>query len=945
MSLFLDVSKYILRKAFDIREGEILRTFLMQAYIFLVISSLLILKPTVTSLFLSNFGVDQLPYAFLLVAISAAAVSSIYSRILKSISLDKIIIRTILLSSFSLFSFWLLLKLDLFQSWILYLFYVWVAIYAILVASQFWILANILFNAREAKRLFGFIGAGAIAGGIFGGYLTSIFAGIIGSENLLLICIFFISFCIPITKYLWKKNVHYTLTKFQKTKRVKNFAESPINLIRRSKHLIFLASIVGVSVVVAKLVDYQFSAIASEKITDENELTAFFGFWFSNLSIVSLLIQLFLTRRVVGIFGVGTSLFFLPVGILAGSLAVFIAPAIWSVVFLKISDGSLKQSINKSAVELLALPIPTEIKNQTKSFIDIFVDSFATGVGGILLIIFAGALNLSVQFISFITIALLIFWIYLAFRVRREYIRSFRSKVEEIDDEEFALPDLSNESVIGSLIKVLEEGSDTQIIQTLKMLIEIQDDRFLPAFEKLLDNDSAELKKELLKNLYFYRSKTFIPQIENLIEHDDQELRVEAFDYLFEHVIDDNVTYINKYLRNDNYKISDAALLGAAQETRDNPDLRIILQLDEVIDDKLEDSKRSDDAARLINTKIICAKAIGISTLKARYDLLKEFLNDENSEVRKAAVFGCGRTLDPQFIPILINLMKEKEFLPFIKEALGFYGSGITDLLDEYIYKENIDSKIKRNIPAIFENLPHQKAVDKLYIYLESDDFVIRSEALKSLNHIRKKYPHLKFERKGLEKKILNEAKLYFDTLAVLYSQINAESNNGARNSTAEKHWSNARKSLIELLEKQLDGALERIFRLLGLKYPPDDMLDTFKGIRSSQPDMRINSIEYLDNLLGPNLKRVIIPIAETASMDLLSDDAISELQLKIPSDIECFEMILHGSDLKLINATLNLITESADKKYSKLVDSIVEHPNEKIKTMAQLAKAAINKS
>jgi hypothetical protein len=44
------------------------------------------------------------------------------------------------------------------------------------------------FDAREAKRLFGFIGPGAIAGSIFGGYLTSLLAPYIGSENLLFVC-------------------------------------------------------------------------------------------------------------------------------------------------------------------------------------------------------------------------------------------------------------------------------------------------------------------------------------------------------------------------------------------------------------------------------------------------------------------------------------------------------------------------------------------------------------------------------------------------------------------------------------------------------------------------------------------------------------------------------------------------------------------------------------
>ena len=79
-----------LKKAFDIREGEINRAILMMVYIFLIISTLLIVKPAVNSLFLSKFGVAQLPYAFLLVSLFAAVIITIYSRLLKTISLTNL---------------------------------------------------------------------------------------------------------------------------------------------------------------------------------------------------------------------------------------------------------------------------------------------------------------------------------------------------------------------------------------------------------------------------------------------------------------------------------------------------------------------------------------------------------------------------------------------------------------------------------------------------------------------------------------------------------------------------------------------------------------------------------------------------------------------------------------------------------------------------------------
>jgi len=231
------IKKYVrqlLRKMFDIREGEYRKAVLMQLNIFLIISTLLIVKPAVNGLFLARFGAENLPNAFVLVAIVAGLVSLFYSKILSRIPLNIIMVRTLIWSVIVLIVFGVLLRFDFLVGWVLYLFYIWVAIFAVLSASQFWVLANIVFNSREAKRLFGFIGAGAIAGGIFGGYLTSIIAELIHSENLLFIAALLLFFCIPLTRTVWKNDVVSTQSKFQQKKGIKGFDSNPLALIRKS---------------------------------------------------------------------------------------------------------------------------------------------------------------------------------------------------------------------------------------------------------------------------------------------------------------------------------------------------------------------------------------------------------------------------------------------------------------------------------------------------------------------------------------------------------------------------------------------------------------------------------------------------------------------------------------------------------------------------------------
>ncbi|MEZ4982420.1 MAG: hypothetical protein R2769_12725 [Saprospiraceae bacterium] len=503
------------------------KAVLMQSIIFLLIATLLIVKPTVNSLFISKFGVQSLQrllysYNF------AAVISTFYSRVLLKQSLLKIFLGIQIFSIISLVVFGVLLQLNFLEGWILYLFYVWMAIFGILSASQFWILANIVFNAREAKRLFGFIGSGAIAGGIFGGYLTSVLAELIGSENLLFVAALLLSICIPLTRKTWKKYVLLNQTKYQQKKRLTGFSKHPFQIIRQSKHLSLLAGIIGISVLVAKLVEYQFSAIASEKIPDPDDLTSFFGFWFSNFNLISLIIQLFLTRRIIEKFGVGRSLFFLPGSIGLGALCVVFFPELWAAIFIRLADGSLKQSINKAAIELLALPIPVEIKNQTKTFIDVFIDSAATGLSGIILIFVISGLDLPLEWVSLINLLMVGVWIYFALKVQKEYLNSFKINLGlQQEGQGFLLK--SKNADLEQIRTVLKNGSEKEILFVLEQLRAFPHKQLFSETLECLENPNARIRAAAIKTLYFYKNQNSSERISEMTSDPSQLVKLKLF--------------------------------------------------------------------------------------------------------------------------------------------------------------------------------------------------------------------------------------------------------------------------------------------------------------------------------------------------------------------------------------------------------------------------------
>ncbi len=927
----------LFKRTFDIREGELRRALLMQLNIFLLISTLLIIKPTINSLFLTNVGIEKLPLAFMLVAASAGIIMTFYSRLLRSRPLNKIINYTLLVSVASITVFALLLRLNYIETWVLYLFYVWVAVFGVISASQFWIFANIVFNAREAKRLFGLIGSGAIAGGIFGGYLASILAPSIGSENLLFVGVLLLLICIFVNKAIWKSPELAGVSFRRQKMRVDKLAERPLRLIKNSKHLTYLALITVFAVLVARLVDYQFSAISSARITDQDELTAFFGFWFSNFNIISLLIQLFLTRKIVGVFGVGISLYILPAGLLIGALTVLFIPGLWSAVFIKSADGSLKQSINKSAIELLALPVPTEIKNQAKTFIDVVVDSLATGLSGIILITLVNGLSLPSWVISITIILLVMGWFYFATKVRREYVLLFKRKLKQFNPEDpYTAINISDETVYGGIQKVFESGSAKQILFVLNQTVDIQHVKLFESLRNLLKHDNPQVRAEALRGLYHYKNENLSKEV-NLMVHDkDYQVKVAAIEYLIGNSQGQEKELIGKYLNDQDYRVSGATALSLVNEAKDNPELKTFFELEKIIKDRIGRLKKTENAEELKFRKINLLRMIGKAGLPQYFYIISESMKSNEVEIRNQALLSAGNTFDSDFIPEILKGLRNKRTRDSAVLALANYGNSISDYFEEEMLRSEPDLNIIRCFPSVMEKIGSQKSIQFLFTLLDHPDPALRTGVLESLTKLKIKFPHLVFNKKQILNSILDEAKLFLETLLALYVQQNDISGKDkASISRMKDEVFEARKKLILLLEQRLDENLERIFKLLELKYPPDEIETVYKNIKSDKSDLRVNAIEFLDNLLEVNLKKVLIPIIETLLTESITRETLKTLNVKISNQHECLKLLLTGKDLQLQKAVFDLIILLNDSKYIDLLEPFGVHPDQKIRSLA----------
>ena len=948
MQLIKPVKDYLL-KVFDLNEDELHKTLLLQLNIFLLITTLLVVKPTINSLFLSTLTANALPLAYILTAISAVIGSYFYDHLLERFPLNRVIELTILGCLFSLIAFGIALNFHMHLGYLLYIPYIWVAIYGLLTTSQFWILANLVYNIREAKRVFGFIGAGAIAGGIFGGYLTSVLSLFMDSENLLFVAAFLLVFCLPITRHIWKKNVSTSdLIPLKHKPAFKG--ESPFKLIKQSKLLTLMAFVIGISVMVAKLVDYQYSHFASELIPNQEDLTAFFGFWFSTLSVVSLLIQLFLTKRIVGTFGVGKSLLWLPTGILIGSVILLFVPELGVIVFIKIIDGSLKQSVNKSATELLSIPIPIDIKKKTKTFIDVVVDSIATGLAGLILIFFINGLNIHSIYVSIITILLIIVWIILIYKLRISYINAFKTLLDtsahkDIDKSKQKKEIRPVTSIISSIQDVFEQGSKNQILHMLRRTLESPDERLFLSIKGLLTHESAKVKALAIENLYFLRTEDLSNQIEPFIYDPDQELTTNAFQYLIHKRQKNTLELFESYLNSTDESIKNATLIGLSLELKNNPIIQDHFNFNKWLQQAIDEwSLSSDLEFKSVKIKIIL-EAIGNIHAKSFYYIISNQLENKNLDIVNVAIANAAKTKSPLFLDGIVSWLSKKETRTYAVKALHDYDEHIIEELTTKTVEEYYDLEDANVVPTVIESFGSQKAINALIKLIDTTEHSVTIEAIDSLKRLKWKHSNLRIKDAFIVDKILDECQIYQSTLSSIHSQIIINYKEKSTHINTEEE-DKARNGLMRILEQRLDRQLQRIFKFLGIKYPPNEIDPILEIIINGEEEQRINAIEFLDNILDYHLKRELIPIAESAMFNNeISDEIIKKLNLKIYSEFECYKILLQRHDLKIKHAVLYLIEKTNRKTFIPLVQMVLNDHSESLRNQAKQTLEVLKKS
>src|SRR5258708_4541434 len=267
---------------FDVRAGEYLRTIFMALYLMLVLFAYYILKPVSPALFLNQFDIDKLPYLYILIAVGGGILVCRYTKLAVKSSLKVAVGWSTALTAACLVGIWWLIGLGL--DWVLYLFNVFVSLFSVVLVSQGWLVAANVFDSRQAKRLYGLLGMGAVIGAAFGGTFTAQTVKIIGPRNLLLasagmVLLAYGAF-LAVTRL---KGVTLAGARAADSEEAEFQFRDILSAMAHHRHLQVITGIIILTFIVDVTIEYQFNAMAKLAYHSKTQLTAFlgnfYGFW------------------------------------------------------------------------------------------------------------------------------------------------------------------------------------------------------------------------------------------------------------------------------------------------------------------------------------------------------------------------------------------------------------------------------------------------------------------------------------------------------------------------------------------------------------------------------------------------------------------------------------------------------------------------------------------
>ena len=393
----------LINRSVDIRQGEGVPLFLSGLYYFLLLCAYYIIRPIRDDMGAEG-GVENLAWLFTGTLVGMMILHPIYSAIVSRMPRRQFIAVVYRFFMVQLLVFYALFQVleGVSEVWTGRVFFIWSSVFNLFVISVFWSLVNDVFRPSQSKRLFGVIAVGGTAGALTGSAITSFLAAGLGAITLLLLSAVLLEVAARVSRYL--SDVEQTLAmaaiadealkkdadirdlevpeasmvtdqvNAKQTEVIGGGMLDGVRHVMRSPYLLGIAALMLFFTVVSTYLYFMQIAIVTEAIGDDRDArTQLFANRDLIVNAITLIVQMFLTGRILRWLGIGISLALLPVISFVGFGLLAVAPVLMVVIGFDVLRRAGNFAIQRPARESLYTVVSRTDKYKAKNFNDTFV--------------------------------------------------------------------------------------------------------------------------------------------------------------------------------------------------------------------------------------------------------------------------------------------------------------------------------------------------------------------------------------------------------------------------------------------------------------------------------------------------------------------------------------------------------------------------------------------
>ncbi len=715
----------------DIRPGEGRLVKLLLLHSFLVGISHVLLISISTSLFLTEYGANTLPYIYIATAVTNGSIGFIYTWLGKRITFVNLLIANLIFQVVLVAGFWIIFHLTDAQ-WPVIAFMIAYELLWLLTNLEFWSLSARVFNIQQGKRLFGLIGAGDTIASIIGGFSVPLIVSWIGTRNLLIpICLSILGSLAVVL--MINRQFRDRLLAHHEADETTEEDKTPISPLK-NRYILLIFAFACLATISYYFLDNVFYSFTEIQFRNNDALTSFIGIYFAFVALVQLIVQTFFSARIIGRLGITACIVLVPAlgTVLLGMTAIvslFAGVATITFIFIaatRLVEYVMRGTITYSAQMTLYQSLPPVARLQTEAQVESFIEPVTTGITGILLILVLDVLKWDASSLIYLSMLVGLIWTVSAALLGREYPKALLQALSKRRLGQ-TQPDGDDYSIASVFKTPLIDRSAGDVLYLLNLASEADAATLQQALPSLLKHPAVEVRLDVLNWIEKYKLLSARDELRELLEH-ETNLDVRATAIRVASGIDPNFmsNQTVHYLASDAVPIQIAAIRGTVLTGTPKAVSMAEANLQQLLMSKAP------------RNRLLAVEAVGEMGIQNLVSHVLPLLHDDNLDVRRAAVRCAGKLQSIQLWPAVIENLLVTDTRPVAISVLSSGDDSLRPLLADQLsdIRAGFESKAnkQRNLATYLIHIASRlNDTALLEEHIDFPDLYIRAQILTAL--------------------------------------------------------------------------------------------------------------------------------------------------------------------------------------------------------------------